>query len=298
MKVSEIVEMPARISPIEGRIMKKLVAKRRVTGGAVTIELNNYTDFKGTVTVYETSNEKAADVNPRLNLYRPSMTSNAGVESPGHRKQPGKRHTRATAGKSRHPRSGGGETRGGGYQCLKPTGITCRRQAANIAMNWYGQMKQGEIPSISLPTRTKHNIEYDDGSEVWKYGDKESVRHAGSAKSALHILKMAFVIWFLKKQIRENRSSTLRELYYISEGWKKAKFAAQDESNFLIEDLEILTDMQREAFHLRPEEDGATIFGPIELKEVTRRGERRIHCRDDVGEAGYKIPPMSTRLIS
>lgn len=160
----------------------------------------------------------------------------------------------------------------------------------NIAQNWYNQIKSGVIPSINLPTRTKHNIEFDDESEVWKYGEKESTRSAGSAKSAMHILKMAWVIWFLKKQIGENRSSTLRELYYISEGWKKAKFAAQDESNFLIEDLEILTDMQREAFHLRPEEDGATIFGPIELKEVTRRGERKIHCRDDVGEAGYQIP--------
>jgi DNA topoisomerase-6 subunit A len=159
-----------------------------------------------------------------------------------------------------------------------------------IAQNWYDQIKNGVIPSINLPTRTKHNIEYDDESEVWKYGEKESTRSAGSAKSAMHILKMAWVIWFLKKQIGENRSSTLRELYYISEGWKKAKFGAQDESNFLIEDLEILTDMQREAFHLRPEEDGATIFGPIELKEVTRRGERKIHCRDDVGEAGYQIP--------
>jgi DNA topoisomerase VI subunit A len=159
-----------------------------------------------------------------------------------------------------------------------------------IAQSWYDQIKMGVIPSINLPTRTKHNIEYDDESEVWKYGEKESTRSAGSAKSAMHILKMAWVIWFLKKQIGENRSSTLRELYYISEGWKKAKFGAQDESNFLIEDLEILTDMQREAFHLRPEEDGATIFGPIELKEVTRRGERKIHCRDDVGEAGYQIP--------
>jgi DNA topoisomerase-6 subunit A len=159
-----------------------------------------------------------------------------------------------------------------------------------IAQNWYDQIKSGIIPSINLPTRTKHNIEFDDESEVWKYGEKESTRSAGSAKSAMHILKMAWVIWFLKKQIGENRSSTLRELYYISEGWKKAKFGAQDESNFLIEDLEILTDMQREAFHLRPEEDGATIFGPIELKEVTRRGERKIHCRDDVGEAGYQIP--------
>jgi len=159
-----------------------------------------------------------------------------------------------------------------------------------IARQWYDQMKGGEIPSISLPSRTKQNIEYDDETEVWRYGDRESVRSAGSAKSALHLLKMAFVIWFVRQQIRENRSSTLRELYYISEGWKRAKFSAQDESNFLIEDLEILTDMQREAFHLRPEEDGATVFGPLTIREMTRRGDRTIHCRDDVGEAGYQIP--------
>ncbi len=159
-----------------------------------------------------------------------------------------------------------------------------------IARAWYEQMKEGMVPSISLPTRTKQNIEYDDESEVWKYGDRESIRSAGSAKSALHLLKMSYVIWFLKNQIAENRSSTLRELYYISEGWKKAKFQAQDESNFLIEDLEILTDMQREAFHLRPEEDGATVFGPLQLREITRRGARDIHCQDDVGEAGYQIP--------
>src|SRR5512145_401481 len=31
-----------------------------------------------------------------------------------------------------------------------------------IAGAWYDQMKAGEIPSISLPTRTKYNIEFDD----------------------------------------------------------------------------------------------------------------------------------------
>ena len=134
-----------------------------------------------------------------------------------------------------------------------------------IARAWYEQMGAGQIPSISLPTRTKQNIAFDEESEVWKYGDRESMRSAGTEKSAMHILKMAYVIGFLKQQVREKRSSTLRELYYISEGWKRAKFSMQDESNFLIEDLEILTDMQREAFHLRPEEDGATIFGPIKL---------------------------------
>jgi DNA topoisomerase-6 subunit A len=159
-----------------------------------------------------------------------------------------------------------------------------------IANAWYQQMSEGEIPSIRLPTRTKQNIEFDQKSEVWKYGDRESLRSASSEKSATHLLKMAYVIGFIKQQIQEDRSSTLRELYYITEGWRRAKFDTQDESNYLIEDLEILSDLQREAFRLRPEEDGASIFGPIRLKESTRRGDRVLHCQDDVGEAGYQIP--------
>ncbi|MFH0966455.1 MAG: DNA topoisomerase VI, partial [Methanobacteriota archaeon] len=149
-------------------------------------------------------------------------------------------------------------------------------------------MTRGDLPSITMPTRTKKNIEYDENTEVWKYGDRERLREAGSEKSALHILKMAYVIWFIRHQIKESRSSTLRELYYISEGWNKAKFAAQNDSNLLIEDLEILTEVQREQFNLRPEEDGASIFGPLRLREETRRGSKDIHCGDDVGEAGYQ----------
>jgi len=165
-----------------------------------------------------------------------------------------------------------------------------KERLVGIAREWYEQMRDGVVPYIRLPTRTKRNLEYDDDSEVWKYGDRESTRSAATEKSAIHLLKMAYVIGFLKQQLVENRSSTLRELYYISEGWKKAKFAAQDESNLLIEDLEIITEMQREAFHLRPEEDGASIFGPLRLRETTRRGVKEIHCQEDVGEAGYPIP--------
>lgn len=165
-----------------------------------------------------------------------------------------------------------------------------------IADRWYSQIQGAQIPHISLPTRTKKNIEYDEGTEVWKYGEKETMRSASTAKSALHLLKMAYVVGFLKDQIGDNKSSTLREMYYISEGWKKAKFSAQDESNMLIEDLEIVTALGREAFHLRPEEDGASIYGPIKIREKTRRGDKDIHCSDDVGEAGYSIPNNVDRL--
>lgn len=168
--------------------------------------------------------------------------------------------------------------------------IATKQRLMELAQVWYDQMDGGEVPSITLPTRTKYNIEYDDLSEVWTYGAKESTRAAGTAKSATHILKMAYVIWFIKTQLAENRSSTLREMYYISEGWKQAKFGAQNESNYLIEDLEIVTNLQREFFHMRPEEDGASIFGPLRVRENTRRGMKEIHCQDDVGEAGYHIP--------
>ena len=41
---------------------------------------------------------------------------------------------------------------------------------------------------------------------------------------------------------------------------------------------------------MRPEESGATLMGPLKLREQTRRGEREIHCQKDVGEGGYQIP--------
>jgi len=148
-----------------------------------------------------------------------------------------------------------------------------------------------EIPSISLPTRTKYNLEFDDASEVWKYGDKESMRNAGFGQSATHLLKMAYVIGFIKQQLKENRSSTLREMYYISEGWKRAKFSAQDESNFLIEDLE-------NSLQMSPVRVSTSILRRTAPRSTVRcvsgrrprRGMKMIHCQDDVGQAGYTIP--------
>ena len=47
----------------------------------------------------------------------------------------------------------------------------------------------------------------------------------------------------------------------------------------------------REDFKLRPEEDGARIYGDLTLTELTRKGERKkINCIDDVGDSGYGIP--------
>jgi len=167
-----------------------------------------------------------------------------------------------------------------------------REQLIDLAAQFYDQFADGSVPRMEIPTRTKSNIVFDEEENVWVYGDRHSTRSANSVNGAQKLLKAVYTIEFLADQLEEGRSSTLRELYYLSESWEeeRAQFDSQDESNQLIEDLEIVSEVTREDFHMRPEESGATVMGPLYLREQTRRGEREIHCQKDVGEGGYQIP--------
>ena len=160
-----------------------------------------------------------------------------------------------------------------------------------IAEKIYEDLANARVPSIQLPSRTKSNIKFDERYRVWKYGSQKITRAANTLAGAYMLLRTVYTLDFIRQMIEQRKTSTLRELYYISEGWGEAKFHSQDESDKLAEDLEILTRRLREDLKLRPEEDGARVIGDIVIEEVTRKGEkRRIHCQDDVGDSGYSIP--------
>ncbi|MBC7080687.1 MAG: DNA topoisomerase IV subunit A [Thermoplasmatales archaeon] len=169
--------------------------------------------------------------------------------------------------------------------------MNAQENLKKIVEKIYNDMINTKIPSVELPARIKSNIIFDEKYRVWRYGNEKSLRSAVSLAGAVSLLRMLYTIEFINQMIEQRKSSTLREMYYISEGWGEAKFESQDESDKLAEDLEILASALREDFKLRPEEDGASIIGDIVIEEVTRKGERkRIHCQDDVGDSGYSIP--------
>jgi len=121
----------------------------------------------------------------------------------------------------------------------------------DLAFNLYNQLEQGIVPHISLPSRTKGNIEFSSKDDVWIYGDQETTRSVKTVRGARTLLKTVHLAELLiKEHLKNNRGSTLREIYYISENWDIAKFHEQAESDRLIEDLEIVTAMQREDFHV------------------------------------------------
>lgn len=160
-----------------------------------------------------------------------------------------------------------------------------------IARQIYDNLCAGSIPELQLASRNKSNIVFDERQSVWKYGPGMTTRSAMKTDGAYMLLRTMYMSEFIKDMVASNKSSTLREMYYISEGWEMAKFGAQSESDGLAEDLEVMTGRLREDFKLRPEENGAAMIGDLKIQEVTRNGtQRTIHCQDDVGDAGYNIP--------
>jgi DNA topoisomerase-6 subunit B len=65
-KVSEIVEKPVvDTSPIEGKLMRKLIAKKWTRDGKITIELNNYTGHDADLSVYDISADNCMDADQK-----------------------------------------------------------------------------------------------------------------------------------------------------------------------------------------------------------------------------------------
>jgi len=165
------------------------------------------------------------------------------------------------------------------------------QELLRIAESVYDQLDHGDIPQMDLSLRSKKNIEFDTRKNVWTYGGLTTNRSAKTIKGATLMLRTLHMVDFIRDMIDHKHSSTLREMYYISEGWGNGKFHSQDESNLLAEDLEIVSRCMREDFKLRPEEDGARIIGDLTIVETDRKGKRKkINCRDDVGDSGYSIP--------
>jgi DNA topoisomerase VI subunit A len=160
-----------------------------------------------------------------------------------------------------------------------------------LAEQIYHQLDEGEIPRMRLPLRTKQNLSFQTREGVWRLGKSMGTRSARKLDGALMLLRTFYLVDFINEMARDRKTSTLRELYYISEAWEDAKFHSEDESNLLIEDLEVMCERLREDFRLHPEENGASVIGDLTIKEKNRKGiVKKINCKDDVGDGGYSLP--------
>ncbi|MTK63079.1 MAG: DNA topoisomerase IV subunit A [Methanobacterium sp.] len=141
------------------------------------------------------------------------------------------------------------------------------------------------VPSIRVPSRGTSNIVYDEDKRYYVLGDRYGQRSLGNVKQIKKIGQMVYMANFCKGLVQTGKTATLREMYYVSEGWD-IDFGDQQESNIVGEDLEVTLGITREDLGLMPEEDGASVYGDITLRD----DDVEINAMK-MGKSGYTISP-------
>ena len=147
------------------------------------------------------------------------------------------------------------------------------------------EIEKTKVPSIKVPSRGTGNIVYDEAKRYYVLGDRYGRRSLGNVKQIRKLGQMVYVANFCKDLVAREKTATIREMYYVSEGWG-ISFKSQQESNIVGEDLEVTLGTTREDLGLMPEEDGASVYGDITLiDEGTEVNATRM------GKSGYTISP-------
>ena len=141
------------------------------------------------------------------------------------------------------------------------------------------------VPAVKVPSRGTSNIVYDPDKRYYVLGDRYGQRSLGNVKQIKKVAQMVSMANFCKVLVETQKTATMRETYYVSEGWD-VDFGSQDESNLIGEDLEVTLGVTREDLGLMPEEDGASVYGNITIKD----DDVEINAAKS-GKSGYSISP-------
>ena len=150
--------------------------------------------------------------------------------------------------------------------------------------------KKGEDPRFVIPVRALSNIDFNKKSRMIEMGKSKTARqffNLGMAKKFMQTMLVADALMELQ---REDATTSLREVFYRNkhtiEGCSENTFDQQDESDPIIEDLEVTLTLLREELHVRAGDTGQLI-GPLTIVE----GGDTIDCsRQGVG--GKAVPSI------
>ncbi len=128
----------------------------------------------------------------------------------------------------------------------------------------YGQMDRGQFPSISMPSRSTENINYDAGLRQFILGDRTVKRSARNIRHVKPFTQLTWAAMFSNELASQRKTSTLRDVYYSAQAYEMT-FTDQQESNNIITDLETVLGYSREDFNIFPEERSA-VFGNLVIE--------------------------------
>ena len=145
-------------------------------------------------------------------------------------------------------------------------------------------------PFVDVPSRTMSNTSYNEVRRLLQMGDATLRRNLFNTGQARKFMQMVLLSKGCKDLLEAQKTLSLRGMYYMSlhtiAGTKEKTFDDQEESDGILEDIEVAIATLRENLHLFAKKRG-TMVGNI---TVVDNGDS-IDCRR-MGTGGYAIPSI------
>ena len=145
-------------------------------------------------------------------------------------------------------------------------------------------------PFVDVPSRTMSNTTYNETRRLLQMGDATLRRNLFNTGQARKFMQMVLLSKGCKDLLEAQKTLSLRGMYYMSlhsiAGTKEKTFDDQEESDGILEDIEVAIATLRENLHLFAKKRG-TMVGNI---TVIDNGDS-IDCRR-MGTGGYAIPSI------
>ncbi len=146
-------------------------------------------------------------------------------------------------------------------------------------------------PALEVPSRSLSNAHFNKKKRFIEMGNRTNKRELFNLNQARLYMQTILAGSGCSKLLRQGKSTSIRGLYYMLkhtiEGTKEETFDTQDESDAVIEDLEVLAGVIREELHLAAENRGSMV-GALQFNDS---GDD-IDC-SRLGSGGYSIPSIT-----
>jgi DNA topoisomerase-6 subunit A len=145
-------------------------------------------------------------------------------------------------------------------------------------------------PHLEIPSRSLSNVKYSTSKKILEMGSSTNRRELFNLSQAKAYMQTVLVGSGCKRLIEQGKTTSLRGLYYMLkhtiENTKEETFDGQEESDTIIEDVEVTLESLREELHLYAQKRGEMV-GQITIVDS---GDE-IDCTK-MGSGGYGIPSI------
>ena len=153
------------------------------------------------------------------------------------------------------------------------------------------QAAKKKDPQLDIPLRTLSNANYNKSKRIIEMGDKAATRNFFDMGKAKNFMQTVLIASGCKQLIEQDKTSSIRGMYYLSKhsipGTNEKTFNDQDESDPIIEDIEVALETLREELHLFADSRGS-IAGNL---TIVSKGDE-IDLRR-MGSGGWSMPGIA-----